>query len=141
LTDAVKAVAFADRLADPGSRFVAVGSTQAWSSGNPAVLFLISSRLPYTQWFQYDPGVQTSAAVQEEMERELEASGSRSAVVWRADRYLFDRESVSRKARSPFDDFFDRLYPVSAAKFGDYEVRVRAPGGPASFGRSPGNGP
>jgi hypothetical protein len=130
--EARNAVAFADSQADPKGRFVAVGSSQAWSSADPILLFLISSRPPYTRWFQYDPGVQTSAAVQKEMERELEASGSRSAVVWRADRYLFDRVSPSLKARSPFDDFFDRLYPITAAKFGDYEVRIRAAGASAA---------
>ncbi|GEM_PF-2497342 len=135
------AVAYADSLADPKSRFVAVGSSQAWSSADPILLFLISSRLPYTRWFQYDPGLQTSAAIQGEMERELEASGSRTAVVWRADKHPFDWDSPSPKARSPFDDFFDKLYPITAAKFGDYEVRVRAPDtsavpGPA-FGRGP----
>ena len=64
------------------------------------------------------------------MERELEASGSQTAVVWRADRYPFDWGSPSNKGRSPFDDFFDRLYPITAATFGDYEVRVRAQGAP-----------
>jgi hypothetical protein len=139
--EARNAVAFADGRADPKSRFVAVGSSQAWSSADPILLFLISSRPPYTRWFQYDPGIQTSAAVQNEMARELEASGSRTALVWRADKYRFDRVGPSLRARSPFDDFFDRLYPMTAAKFGDYEVRIRASGGPASLGGSPGIGP
>jgi hypothetical protein len=130
--DARTAVAFADSQADPKSRFVAVGSSQAWSSADPIQLFLMSSRLPYTRWFQYDPGLQSSAAIQGAMERELEASGSRSAVVWRADKYLVDSERPNPTARSPFDDFFDRLYPITAAKFGDYEVRVRAPGASAA---------
>ena len=130
-TDAKMAVAYADSSAEPNSRFVAVGSSQAWSAADPILLFAISSRLPYTRWFQYDPGVQSSAVIQREMERELEASGSRSAVVWRADKYLVDWENPRRDARSPFDDFFDRLYPITVARFGDYEVRVRAPGAPA----------
>ncbi len=130
--DAKMAVAYADSRAEPNSRFVAVGSSQAWSSADPILLFLISSRLPYTRWFQYDPGLQTSAAIQGEMERELEASGSRTAVVWRADEYLADWVGPSLKARSSFDDFFDRLYPITDAKFGDYEVRVRAPGSSAA---------
>jgi hypothetical protein len=126
--DMHRAVTYADSLADPKSLFVAVGSSQAWSSADPVLLFLISSRLPYTRWFQYDPGLQTSAAIQEEMERELEASGSQTAVVWRADKHPFDWGSPSPKGRSPFDDFFDRLYPITAATFGDYEVRIRARG-------------
>src|SRR6266545_4419014 len=129
--DARDAIAFADSQADPRSRFVAVGSSQAWSSRNPIVLFLISSRLPYTGWFHYDPGVQTSPSVQKEMERDLEASGSRTAVVWKAGRYLWGVENPKGKARSPFDDYFDRLYPITAARIGSYEVRVRAPGVPA----------
>ncbi len=126
------AVTYADRLADPNSRFVAVGSSQAWSAADPILLFLISSRLPYTRWFQYDPGLQSSAAIQGEMERELADSGSGSAVVWRADKHPFDWDSPGSKARSRFDDFFDSLYPFTAAKFGDYEVRVRAQGASSS---------
>jgi len=126
-TDAVEAIALADRLADPRSRFVAVGSNQTWSSGNPVVLFLISSRLPYTRWFQYDPGLQDSPEVQKKMERELEVSGSRSAVVWRAGHFRWNQEDPRIRARSPFDDLFDRFYPITAAWFGPYEVRVRAP--------------
>ena len=121
------AVAFADGQADPSSRFVAVGSSQAWSSANPIALFLVSSRLPYTRWYQYDPGLQTSPKVQREMERELESSGSRSAVVWKAHHYVFDRARPNPRDRSAFDDFFDRLYPVTAARFGDYDVRLRSP--------------
>jgi hypothetical protein len=127
-SDALTAVNFADRQSDSGSRFVAVGSSQAWSSANPIDLFLISSRLPYTRWFAYDPDLQTSPAVQKEMERDLEASGSRAAVVWRAEQYRFEQQRADLTARAPFDDRFDRLYPITAARFGNYEVRFRAPG-------------
>jgi hypothetical protein len=125
--DASEAIAFADRLADPGSRFVAVGSTQAWSSGNPVVFFLISSRLPYTRWFQYDPGLQDSPEVQKEMMRELEASGSRTAVVWKAGQFRWGGEDPRGRPRTAFDDFFDRLYPITAGRIGGYQVRMRAP--------------
>jgi hypothetical protein len=113
--DAKMAVVYADSLADPRSRFVAVGSSQAWASADPILLFLMSSRPPYTRWFQYDPGVQTSGTVQEEMARELEASGSRSAVVWRAEMYLSDRVPPDTTTRSRFDELFDRLYPIRAS--------------------------
>jgi len=134
--DVRDAVAFADRHADPRSRFVAVGSSQAWSSGNPVALFLISSRLPYTRWYHYDPGLQSSPEVQREMERELESSGSESAVVWKAHRYVFDRNRPNPRDRSAFDDFFDRLYPITGAQFGDYDVRLRSP----AASRPPGAG-
>ncbi len=133
LEDARRAVALADRLADPNSRFVAVGTTQAWTSGDPIELFLLSSRLPYTKWFQYDPGVQSSPEIQAEMERELEASGSRTAVVWKAGFFRWAGEDPRRHS-SPFDDFFRRVYPVSVAKIGDYEVRSRDPLGAMVLG-------
>lgn len=121
--DARRAVALADSIAEPGSRFVAVGTTQAWSSSDPVVLFLLSSRLPYTKWFQYDPGLQSSSAIQEEMERELEASGSRTAVVWRAG--FASKGEDPRQSLTPFDEHFRRLYPATLSRIGEYEVRVR----------------
>jgi len=60
------------------------------------------------------------------MEKELIASGSATAVVWRADRFLFDRRALPSKPTA-FDEFFNRLYPVTIASFGDYEVRAREP--------------
>ena len=124
-SDPARAVALADSNADPGSRFVAVASSHATSQGSPVMLFALSSRLPYTKWFQYDPGVQTSAPIQRSMERELLDSGSRSAVVWRANRFRFDRRREPVGARSELDAFFDRLYPRVLARFGDFEVRER----------------
>jgi hypothetical protein len=123
-SDPAKAVALADSKADPRSRFVAVASSHAVSQGSPVMLFALSSRLPYTRWFQYDPGLQTSPAVQKQMKCEILDSGSRTAVVWRADRFLFDRRRAPL-ARSELDAFFDRLYPRVIGRFGDFEVRER----------------
>jgi hypothetical protein len=123
--DIAKAVKLADHNATPESRFVAVASSHMVTQGNPVILFLLSTRLPYTRWFHYDPGLQSSAAVQKEMEAELVAAGSRTAVVWRADRFLFDRNRTARDATSRFDEFFKQLYPVVVERFGDYEVRAR----------------
>lgn len=125
--DAARAVSLADRSAASDSRFVAVASSHVSTQGNPVLLFVISSRLPYTKWFQYDPDLQSSAPIQSEMERELLASGSRTAVVWRADRFVFDRRTIPMNKISSFDEFFNRLYPVSIGRFGDYEVRARSP--------------
>jgi hypothetical protein len=125
--DAARAVSLADKGAASESRFVAVASSHVSTQGNPVLLFVLSSRLPYTKWFQYDPDLQSSARIQREMERELLASGSRTAVVWRADRFVFDRRTIPTDETSSFDEFFNRLYPVSIGRFGDYEVRSRSP--------------
>jgi len=125
--DAAKAVRLADRNADPASRFVAVASSHVSSQGNPVLLFLISARLPYTKWYHYDPGLQSSAPIQSEMKRELLGSGSRTAVVWWADRFADDRRKIPGNRISSFDEFFNRLYPTTVKRFGDYEVRSRSP--------------
>jgi len=126
-TPALEAVSLADRLAGPSSRFVAYGSEQTWTAGAPVFLFLLSSRLPYTKWFQYDPGLQSSKAIQEGMIREIEASGSRAAVVWRSEQYFFDPKPKSSgpEGRSPFDAYVDRVYGRVVGQFGSYEVRTR----------------
>lgn len=126
-TPALEAVSLADRLAGPSSRFVAYGSEQTWTAGDPVFLFLLSSRLPYTKWFQYDPGLQSSKAIQEGMIREIEASGSRAAVVWRSEQYFFDPKPKSSgpEGRSPFDAYVDRVYGKVVGQFGSYEVRTR----------------
>ena len=123
---AVAAVSLADRLAGSDSRFVAFGSDQSWTPGDPVFLFLLSSRLPYTKWFQYDPGLQSSPAIQEEMIREIEASGSRAAVVWQSENYFYDpKPAGSPPGRSLFDAYVDRVYGTVVGRFGSYEVRTR----------------
>ncbi|MEP6994265.1 MAG: hypothetical protein ABI968_07065, partial [Acidobacteriota bacterium] len=125
-SDAVRAVSEADRQADPASRFVAVASSQASTDQDPVLLFVLSARLPYTRWYQYDPGVQDSRAIQTGMIQELERSGSRTAVVWRAEVFANGLEPGAPLPRSPFDDAFDRLFPVRGPQYGLYEVRFRA---------------
>jgi hypothetical protein len=128
--DAAAAAAFADRHADPASRFVAVGSDQSFADQDPVLLFLLSARLPYTRWYQYDPGVQDSPPVQRQMIEELERSGSRTAVVWFTDVFT-EGAPAGAARRTPFDDAFDRLFPVRGPRIGLYEIRLRAdsPGG------------
>jgi hypothetical protein len=134
--DAINAVALADRYADPASRFVAVSSNQGRSEGSAIVLFLLSSRLPYTKFYAYDPGLQSSVVGQRMMIEELERSGSRTAVVWQAEHYSDRRPPAERTA---FDRRFDELYPSVVATFGIYQVRNRGPEGanPSQAGSAP----
>jgi hypothetical protein len=120
--DAIQAVLLADRYADPASRFVAVASSQAQTDGSAVVLFLISSRLPYTKWYSYDPGVQSSEVVQRMMAEELANSGSLTAVVWPLEEFV---DGPPAPARTAFDRRFEELYPTEIARFGSYRVRIR----------------
>jgi hypothetical protein len=123
--DAQAAAREADAGADPASRFVAVASSQATTDENPVILFLLSSRLPYTRWYQYDPGLQSSPEVQRQMTDELARSGSRTAVVWPADPFAGPPSSAA-PPKTSFDAAFERLYPVTLGRAGRYEVRARA---------------
>ena len=116
---AVRAVADADRRSASASRFVALSSNHARTDSSAISLFLISARLPYTRWYQYDPGVQSSPFVQAQMIAELERSGSGSAVVWR-NPVPPDGPATALDAR------FRELYPGVAADYANFEVRERA---------------
>ena len=123
--EAVEAVRAADREADPSSRFVALASDHRSSEGSAVVLFLLSSRLPYTKWYAYDPGVQNSAFVQQRMADELEKSGSRSAVVWSTISFGGRERGPDEPATAALDRRLLELYPVAAARFGGLLVRLR----------------
>jgi hypothetical protein len=129
-SDAARIVALADRNASPSSRFVAVSSSQAETSGDPILLFLLSARLPYTKWWAYDPGVQGSPVVQGEMEAELRASGSQTAVVWPAEEFFYEPPQEDALRPTEFDELFRRLYPRRVGRLGRFELRLRADGAP-----------
>jgi hypothetical protein len=123
--EAVAAVGAADAAADPRSRFVAVASDHRSTEGSAVVLFLLSSRLPYTKWYAYDPGVQNSPFVQRLMVEELERSGSRSAVVWSALTFGGTERAPGETAREPLDRRLLELYPTTGGRFGGLVVRLR----------------
>jgi len=124
-SEAVDAVKEADRAADPASRFVAAASDHSSAEGSAVILFVLSSRLPYTKYYQYDPGVQTSALIQARMEEELERSGSRSAVLWSARSFGGPDPGGGAPPATPLDRRIRELYPVEAARFGGLTLRLR----------------
>ncbi len=123
--EAVESVRAADRESDPRSRFVALASDHRRSEGSAAVLFLLSSRLPYTRWYAYDPGVQTSPFVQALMVGELERSGSRAAVVWSATSFGGEEREEGVAPATPLDRRLLELYPQILRQYGGLQVRLR----------------
>jgi len=122
-TEAVKAVELADARASGRGRFVAVASSHERTEASAVVLFLLSHRPPYTRWWAYDPGVQSSPMLQAMMSRELDASGSRTAVVWDARALEDPRFPRPEGAATAFDRHVRELYPVVIGRFGAFEVR------------------
>jgi len=120
-TAVVEAVKRADRDADPNSRFVAAASDHSLTDRSSIDAFLLSARLPYTRWYQYDPGVQSNPLVQAEMVEELKRSGSATAVVWKSEAFHGEREADP--PRTPLDRELHRMYPRRVAEFGAFEVR------------------
>jgi hypothetical protein len=119
--DAVGAVRRADREASPSSRFVALATDHSRTEGSAIVLFLLSSRLPYTRWYPYDPGIQSTPFVQRRMEEELRRSGSATAVTWKSESFAGVPEADP--PRTELDRELRRLYPRVAGRFGTLEVR------------------
>ncbi len=119
--DAIAAVRKADRDASPASRFVALATDHSRTEGSAIVLFLLSSRLPYTRWYAYDPGVQSTPFVQRLMEEELRQSGSATAVTWKSESFAGVPEADP--PRTELDRELRRLYPRVADRFGVLEVR------------------
>ena len=126
--EAVAAVSEADRLADPRSRFVALASDHTRTEGSAAVLFLLSARLPYTRWYAYDPGVQSSAFVQARMVEELERSGSDVAITWSSSTFGGREPDIGAPPATPLDRRFRELYPKILDRVGGLVIRERGPG-------------
>jgi hypothetical protein len=111
----------ADRDASPSSRFVALATDHSRTEGSAIVLFLLSSRLPYTRWYAYDPGIQSTPFVQQRMEEELRRSGSATAVTWKSESFAGVAEADP--PRTELDRELRRLYPRVAERFGVLAVR------------------
>lgn len=128
-SDAVRAVRLADSLAAPNSRFVAVASNHRRTDASAVVLFLLSNRPPYTRWWAYDPGIQSSDLVQGQMTGELRHSASSTAVVW--DLAAFENRPPGSGDSDPtaFDREVRSLYPAVIGRFGMFEVRRRGSAG------------
>jgi hypothetical protein len=78
---------------------------------NDNLFYYLAKRLPGTRWHHYDPGVQTSEAVQREMVRELEANDV--AVIVRDTRWDDMREpnkSALSSGVTVLDDYIARTY-------------------------------
>ena len=123
--EAVAAVEEADRVANPASRFVAAASDHTSAEGSAIILFVLSSRLPYTKYYQYDPGVQTSPLIQSRMVQELEASGSRSAVLWSPRAFGGRDPEPGAPPATPLDQRVRELYPAEAGRFGGLTLRLQ----------------
>lgn len=124
--DARLAVGLADRLAEPSSRFVAVASNHRRTDVSPILLYLLSTRRPYTRWYSYDPGIQSSPTLQAQMIQELERSSSATAVIWRTESFRQGKAEDGQPAPTALDRRIAELYPITLGRFGDYEVRGRA---------------
>ncbi|MEM7689271.1 MAG: glycosyltransferase family 39 protein [Pseudomonadota bacterium] len=84
---------------------------------NPMVLYASANRLPATMWAQYDPGVQTTRSVQEEMVRDLQSAGVRWVV---RDGNFDDIREPNGSARSSgvtlLDDYLDAAFrPIASS--------------------------
>lgn len=71
----LEALQYVTKTTAPSQRILSATGRHDKVFINDNAFYFISGRLPGTRWNQYDPGVQTSATVQQEMIRELEEGG------------------------------------------------------------------
>jgi hypothetical protein len=92
---------------------------------NDIAIYFIADRLPGTRWHHYDPGVQTSREVQEEMIRDLERN--RVDLVLRdrsADGHIEGNKSDESSGVHELDRYLDKVFrPV--VSFGSLEIYRR----------------
>jgi hypothetical protein len=96
---------------------------------NNVLFYFVSKRLSATQWHHFDPGVQTTAAIQAEMIAELEAHKPRVVVLdsqW--DAINEPNESRLSSGVTLLDDYIRTRYRRGAS-FGSMHVRLLQPRG------------
>ena len=82
--------------------------------GNDILFYFESARRPATKWYQYDPGLQTSEAIQTEMVRELQSVKPRYVVLFPADDFSEPNESATSTGVTLLDDFIRANYKEDA---------------------------
>jgi hypothetical protein len=121
----VQALHFIHQYTESGEPiFVGVGRHDKIDLNNIAFYF-IADRPPATKWYQFDPGLQTSQPIQNEMISELRKNAVRYIVL---DTEWDDRHEPNESALSSgvttLDDFITEAYSV-VAEFGPYRILKR----------------
>lgn len=70
--DKIEAARYIARITEPEERILSATGRHDKIFVNDIAFYFITQRLPGTRWHQYDPGVQTTRPIQEDMIRELE---------------------------------------------------------------------
>ena len=89
---------------------------------NDILFYFLADRPPATKWYHFDPGLQTSMEIQNEMVAELESSQPRLVVLeneW--SNVLEPNESAKSSGVTVLDDFIRRNYRL-AQTFGTISV-------------------
>jgi hypothetical protein len=96
---------------EPGERILSATGRHDKVFINDISFYFLVQRLPGTRWHQYDPGVQTTAEVQGQMIRELEANAVSVVVrdtTW--DEITEPNKSAESSGVTLLDDYLDRNY-------------------------------
>ena len=78
--------------------------------GNNILFYFQTARRPATKWYQYDPGLQTTEAVQTEMIRELRSARPRYVVLFPVDDFSESNDSATSSGVALLDDFIRANY-------------------------------
>ena len=91
-------------------------------SVNDILIYFECARRPATKWYQFDPGLQTSEAIQRETVRELQSVKPRYVLLYPAEDFSEPNESSISTGVTLLDDFIRSNYRETK-KFGIISVR------------------
>ena len=100
---------------------------EAISYINDISFYFLTQRLPGTRWHQFDPGVQTSLRVQQDIVSELKVNQVKWIILdFKWDNVEEPNKSALSSGVTLLDDYIERHYVV-VEHFGSIEVRRRRP--------------
>jgi hypothetical protein len=92
---------------------------------NDIEFYFIANRRPATKWYQFDPGLQTSQAIQENIVAELKREDVKYIVLWsKADDSLEENQSSISSGVFVLDNYIKANYKV-VKSFGFYSILTK----------------
>jgi hypothetical protein len=92
---------------------------------NDIEFYFIANRRPATKWYQFDPGLQTSQAIQESIVAQLKREDVKYIVLWnQVDNSMEKNDSSKSSGVFILDDYIKANYK-GVKSFGFYSILVR----------------
>jgi len=126
--ETVETSQYVQRSTDPDDPVFVGASRHDKLFANDVLLYFLLNRKPATKWYQFDPGLQTSAPIQQEMIDELERSKPKLIVLETRWSEMNEPNGSALSDATLLDDYIKQTFEP-AETFGTNEIlRRRSPG-------------